>query len=77
MADHQLVPIVPCYDLDASVAFCARLGFRVMGMCEGYRLMEHGAGAAVHLSRAPSGWVIPEPNPFGIYLHAEDVDALA
>ena len=77
MAAHRLVPILPCNDLDASVAFYARLGFGVVGALEGYRLLEDEAGAQLHLSNSPPGWVVPERNPCGLYLYADDVDALA
>ena len=34
-------------------------------------------GAAVHLTDAVEGWVVPGRNPFGLYLYAPDVDARA
>lgn len=74
---HQIVPIVPCNDLDESVAFYLSLGLRVEGEWEGYRILSDGRGWHLHLSAAPDGWVVPERNPLGIYLYADDVDAVA
>lgn len=74
---RRLVAILPCNDLDASQAFYERLGFVHKDHAEDYRLMADGRGAELHLTRAVAGWLDAGKNPFGLYLYAEDVDALA
>jgi len=71
------VAIIPCVDIDESVAFYARLGFVVVGDYGDYRLLEAPGGLRLHLRSGEEGWVDPPRNPFGIYIYAEDVDALA
>jgi hypothetical protein len=34
-------------------------------------------GRSLHLNRAVEGWVVPGRNPFGLYLHTDEVDRLA
>ncbi len=76
-----LVAILPCRDLDVSERFYARFGFiRDPGQeawKDGYRMLSRPDGARLHLRPAEDGWVVPERNPFGLYLYAEDVEALA
>lgn len=78
---HTLTAIVPCTDLDASEEFYGRLGFSrsqsEYPADDNYRMLDDGRGAAVHLTRAVDGWLVPGRNPFGVYLYAEDVDELA
>jgi hypothetical protein len=81
---HALTAILPCNDLDASEAFYSRLGFARTGSerpADGepdtYRILADGRGAALHLTDAVKGWLVPGQNPFGLYLYSEDVDALA
>ncbi len=75
----RLVAILPCNDLEASQAFYARLGFRLAegGDHSDYRMLEDGQGGELHLTAAVEGWLVPGRNPFGLYLYAEAVDALA
>ncbi len=77
MAGHNITAIVPCNDLDASQAFYERLGLRVEGDHGDYRILGDGKGWQLHLTEAVEGWVVPGRNPFGLYLHVEDVDAVA
>lgn len=76
-----LVAILPCRDLDVSERFYARLGFtRDPGQeawQDDYRMLSRTDGARLHLRQAEDGWITPERNPFGVYLYAEDVAALA
>jgi catechol 2,3-dioxygenase-like lactoylglutathione lyase family enzyme len=79
-----MVAILPCNDLDASEAFYARLGFSRTGgdgpsgdPDAGYRILANNNGAQLHLAKAVEHWLIPGRNPFGLYLYAQDVDALA
>jgi hypothetical protein len=74
-----LVAIVPCNDLDASEAFYRRLGFqRADGHRHAeYRILADDRGGRLHLTSTVEGWVVPERNPFGVYLYSEHVDALA
>jgi predicted lactoylglutathione lyase len=81
---HALIAILPCNDLDASEAFYDRLGFTrpaedrpAPGEEDSYRMLSDGQGGHIHLTAAVEGWLVPGRNPFGLYLHAEDVDALA
>jgi len=79
---HGLTAILPCNDLDASEAFYRRLGFsRPQGETvsddDGYRILSDGKGGALHLTAAVEDWLVPGRNPFGLYLHTRDVDALA
>jgi len=75
--DHRLTAILPCNDLDASEAFYAKLGFVRRGYDDGYRILEDGKGAHLHLTPAVEGWLVPGRNPFGLYFYAENVDELA
>jgi len=34
-------------------------------------------GGFLHLTMATQGWLVPGKNPFGLYLYADDVDAVA
>lgn len=79
MEKHSTVAIIPCNDLDDSQAFYERFGFVATAIYEahGYRILRDAEGASVHLTRAAPGWVLPERNPFGIYIYSPDVDALA
>ncbi|WP_232629546.1 bleomycin resistance protein [Methylobacterium sp. Leaf118] len=76
-----LAAILPCRDLDVSEGFYARLGFTREAGQEAwqatYRLLRRPDGARLHLRQAEAGWIVPERNPFGLYLYAEDIDALA
>jgi len=76
---QTLTAILPCNDLDASEAFYARLGFRRTDEETGgeYRILADGRGGALHLTEAVEDWLVPGRNPFGLYLYADDVDALA
>lgn len=75
--DHQVVPILPCNDLDRAQAFYERLGFRVIGGDAGFRLMGDGKGGRINLRQAEPGWVIPDRDSHGIFLRTDDVDAVA
>jgi hypothetical protein len=79
-----LTAILPCNDLDASERFYNRLGFSrpdgdrpSPGESDTYRMLSNGKGGHLHLTDAVEGWLVPGRNPFGLYLHLEDVDALA
>ena len=76
---HAAVAIIPCTDLDESQAFYERLGFTATSVysAHGYRILHDAKGASVHLTRVEPGWVIPERTAYGVYLYAEDVEALA
>jgi len=81
---HALIAILPCNDLDASEDFYNRLGFArpeserpAKGEEDSYRMLSDGKGGHLHLTDAVEGWLIPGRNPFGLYLYADDVDALA
>ncbi len=74
---HALIAILPCTDLEESVAFYAKLGFVGEGDDPQYRMVEDADGACLHLTKAEEGWLVPGRNPFGLYLYAENVDALA
>lgn len=74
---HGLTAILPCNDLDASEAFYRRLGFVRENAYDDYRILTDGRGGHLHLTRAVADWLVPGRNPFGLYLYARDVDALA
>ena len=74
---HQVVPILPCNDLDRTQAFYERLGFAVIGGDSGFRLMGDGKGWRINLRQAEPGWVIPGRNSHGLLLQVDDVDAVA
>jgi hypothetical protein len=76
---HAAVAIVPCSDLDASQAFFAKLGFFASSVYphHGYRILHDAGGASIHLTGAAPGSVVPERNAHGIYIYAENVEALA
>jgi catechol 2,3-dioxygenase-like lactoylglutathione lyase family enzyme len=74
---RTLTAILSCNDLAASEAFYARLGLTCEGRHDGYLILGDGEGLALHLTDAVEGWLVPGRNPFGLYLYAEDVDALA
>lgn len=80
----RLTAILPCNDLDASEAFYGLLGFTrpdsekpPPGEEDSYRMLSDGRGGFLHLTDAVEGWLIRGRNPFGLYLYAPDVDALA
>lgn len=74
---HSLTAILPCNDVQASHTFYRRLGFvHSTGDAE-YLMLSDGRGAMLHLLPAIVGWLDPGRNPFGLYLYADDVDALA
>jgi hypothetical protein len=78
MAMNSMVAVLPCNDLAASERFYARLGFvRQPGGAPDYLILADGRGAELHLTQAVAGWLRPGSNPFGVYLRADDVDALA
>ena len=79
-----LTAILPSNDLDASERFYNRLGFSrpdsqrpAAGESDTYRMLSNGKGGYLHLTDAVEGWLVPGKNPFGLYLHLEDVDAVA
>ena len=79
-----IVPVLPCNDLDASEAFYRRLGFSRtprdnidQSQDERYRILSNPSLGRLHLTEATEGWLIPERNPFGLYIYVEHVDALA
>ena len=74
---HSLTAILPCNNIDASEAFYAKLGFKRIAAYDDYRILSDGKGANLHLTDAVEGWLVPGRNPFGLYLHTEDVDELA
>jgi catechol 2,3-dioxygenase-like lactoylglutathione lyase family enzyme len=76
---HSAVAIVPCSDLDTSQAFYESLGFRATSIYprHGYRILHDGRGASIHLTQAAPGQVVPERNAHGVYLYADNVEALA
>lgn len=74
---HRAVSILPAKDIDASEALYARLGFHVVSDHGNYRILADGKGWHLHLNRV-EGWPTNvEDNPVGIYLYADDVDAVA
>lgn len=78
----MLIAVLPCNDLDISERFYARLGFErtgpsAHGFAATYRILSNGKGGFLHLAKAENGWLVPGKNPCGLYLYAEDVDALA
>jgi catechol 2,3-dioxygenase-like lactoylglutathione lyase family enzyme len=78
---HRATPIVPCNDLEVSVRFYERLGFREVTpnapWRAEYRILEDGEGAEIHLQPAVPGWVVPGKNPFGLYLASRRVREIA
>ena len=76
-AGHRVAAILPCNDLAASRAFYERLGFALAGDHGDYLILDDGRGWHLHLRAAEPGWVIPERNANGLYLYAENVDAVA
>ena len=80
MSNSRAVAVVPSNDLRASEAFYRLLGFRrVPGdqTYESYLLMREEAGAEIHLTKAPEGWLVPGKSPSGIYLYADNIEELA
>ncbi len=75
--EHHVAAILPCSDLAASQAFYERLGFALSRDHGHYRILADGRGWHLHLRSIELGEAIPADNPFGLYLHAEDVDAVA
>ena len=62
----------------AAQAFFGRLGFRrEQGSPDEYRILSDGLGGRIHLVPAVDGWLDPKRNPFGLYLHRRNVDAVA
>ena len=74
--DHRITAILPCRDLTASTAFYQRLGLTLDSDWGHYRILSDGKGWHLHLRHEPTTPQAPD-NPFGLYLYAEDVDAIA
>jgi hypothetical protein len=76
---HGAIAILPYEDLEAGQAFWARLGFTATSSyrVHGYCILHDARGASVHLTRVARGSVAPERNAHGVYLYAEEVEALA
>ena len=74
--DHQTTAIVPCRDLKVSEALYVRLGFHVVSDHGHYLILADGKGWHLHLTGANWPGRI-EDNAFGLYLYADDVDAVA
>jgi catechol 2,3-dioxygenase-like lactoylglutathione lyase family enzyme len=75
-ADHRITAILPCRDLQASTDFYERLGLTLDSDWGHYRILSDGNGWHLHLRHEPGTPQAPD-NPFGLYLYAEDVDAIA
>lgn len=76
--EQGLTAILPCNDLAAAQMFFERLGFvRETGSPDDYRMLADEQGGFVHLNTAVPRWLETGRNPFGLYLHRVDVDALA
>jgi hypothetical protein len=75
----RAIAILPCSDPDAAERWWGQLGFvrPAEQDYEGYRMLTDPAGAQIHLTEATKDWLVPERNPFGIYLYTPRVDALA
>ncbi len=76
-AQHCLTAILPCNDVPQSRAFYERLGFQLISGDNNSAILADGLGAELHLQPAVDGWLVPGRNPFGLYLHVENVDELA
>lgn len=66
-------PIFPVQDLDAALAFYARLGFRVRRHDSGYGFARR-QGLKIHLRVSPE--IDPFANPCALWVEVEQVDAL-
>lgn len=73
----NMAAILPCNDMAISRAFYERLGFTTDGDWGDYVILSHPCGAALHLTKAVEGWLVPGRNPFGLYFYIEDVDGIA
>lgn len=74
-----VVAVVPCNDINASLAFYELLGFEPRGgdIYPDYAVLTNAGGAQLHLTVAPEGWLIPGKSPFGIYVYSNAVEELA
>ena len=71
MAEHSLVAILPCNNIDVSEVFYLQLGFKREEGTDHYRMLSDGKGGQIHLTKAVEGWLVPGNNPFGLYLYTE------
>ncbi|MBL7372913.1 VOC family protein, partial [Escherichia coli] len=55
MEEHRATTILPCNDLAASLAFYARLGFRLVSDYGDYKILDDGKGWHLHLNKAVLG----------------------
>lgn len=74
---HRATAILPCSDLERSTGFYARLGFTLVSDHGHYRILSDGRGWDLHLRLEDMAALQAPLNPFGLYLYAEDVDAVA
>ncbi|WP_213981473.1 VOC family protein [Sphingomonas sp. dw_22] len=74
---HRATAILPCSDLERSTGFYARLGFALVSDHGHYRILSDGRGWDLHLRVEDMAALQAPLNPFGLYLYAEDVDAVA
>lgn len=77
MSEHRVTAILPCNDLDRSQAFYERLGLTLESDYGDYRILSDGKGWHLHLRREDMSALQAPHNPFGLYIYADDVDAVA
>lgn len=73
----RVTAILPCSDIATTRAFFEKLDFSQVRSFDNYSILQNAEGAEIHLRTVEKGWLIPERNPFGIYVYAENVDDLA
>ncbi len=75
---HTITSILPCQNLEITTAFYERLGLRLISDHGNYRILGDDKGWSLHLTaELPEGWIVPERNPYGLYLYCDGIDRLA
>lgn len=79
----RITTILPCSDMASAIRFFIRLGFNApthdeLKEWDQYLGLSHPNGSDIHLREVGTeeGWLVPNKNPFGIYVYSEDVEAL-
>jgi hypothetical protein len=81
----RIVTILPCTSISSATTFFTRLGFTTPtkeqeSQWEDYLLLSHPQGLEIHLRQLgpeEQGWLVPEKNPFGLYVYTPEVARLA
>ncbi len=73
---ENIIPTLPCRDLETTVAFYKRLGFKETARSDDYLIMRKGAHE-LHFTKPEPGFLKAGQNPSGLYLRVRNIDEWA